>query len=79
MSESWAHFFRQFRKEERGQDLADYCLLVALIALLGLGILYRVSGGMHDLWTVANSSLSSGNSAVSSSTAGASGASADGP
>jgi len=67
----WAQFFR----EDRGQDLAEYCLLVALVALLGLGIAYRVMGGVHDIWGVANTNLASGNSTVSSpNNAGAAGA-----
>ena len=56
---------------ERGQDLAEYCLLTALVALLGLGILIHLSGGMQALWGGANTSLASGNSAISASAAGA--------
>jgi len=68
----------RFLKEEAAQDLADYCLLTALAALIAFGILYRVSGGMHDLWTIANTNLSTGNSSVSSSTPTGGGASANG-
>lgn len=56
-------FLRDF--DELGQDLAEYCLLTALIALIGLGILYRVSGGMQNLWGNANGTLVQGNSATS--------------
>jgi hypothetical protein len=68
MSAFWAHLFN----EDRGQDLADYCLLIALMALIGLGIAYRMTPGVHDLWTVANTSLASGNAAVSSTATGSS-------
>lgn len=53
-------FYHDF--DELGQDLAEYCLLTALIALIGLGILYRVSGGMQNLWSTANTTLVQGNS-----------------
>ena len=54
-----------FKKDDGGQDLAEYCLIAALIALVALGIFYRVSGGMGDLWGAANTRLNSGNAAVS--------------
>lgn len=59
-------FFRD--RDELGQDLAEYCLLTALVALIALGILYRVSGGMQNLWTTANTTLGSGNGAAASGT-----------
>jgi Flp pilus assembly pilin Flp len=49
--------FRVFRKSELGQDLAEYCLITALIALVACGILYKVSGGMQGIWTTANTTL----------------------
>ena len=61
---------RLFR-EESGQDLAEYCLITALIALLGLAIFYKVSGGMGDLWGVANTRLSHSGAAGGASPAGA--------
>ncbi len=56
---------------DRGQDLAEYCLLTALIALLGLGILIHLSGGMQAIWSGANNSLVAGNTALSSPASGA--------
>jgi Flp pilus assembly pilin Flp len=62
--------------EDSGQDLADYCLLIALVALVAVGILIKVSGGVQNLWTVANTSLATGNqTAASSTTSGAAGTS----
>jgi Flp pilus assembly pilin Flp len=57
---------------ERGQDLAEYCLLTALVALVGLAILIHLSGGMQALWGGANASLVAGNSGISTATPGAS-------
>ncbi len=67
--------FRSLWKDESGQDLADYCLLTALVALVAVGILIRVSGGVQNLWTVANANLTQGNQSASSSTVTGSGAS----
>jgi Flp pilus assembly pilin Flp len=48
-------------KEDRGQDVAEYCLLTALIALIALGIFWHVSGGLQGMWTSINASLAAGN------------------
>ena len=59
-------------REESGQDLAEYCLITALIALLGLFIFYRVSGGITDLWSTANTSLApAGNTGLGAGSASA--------
>jgi Flp pilus assembly pilin Flp len=55
---------------ERGQDLAEYCLLTALVALIAAGILIHLSGGMQALWSGANTSLVNGNSAVAGGASG---------
>jgi len=54
---------------DSGQDLAEYCLMTALVALIALGILWRVAGGIDGIWGTANATLASGN--ASSPTAGA--------
>ena len=56
-------FLRVFHKEESGQDLAEYCLLTALLALVAAGIFVQASGGIQAIWGTANTSLSAGNSA----------------
>ena len=53
-------------RNELGQDVSEYCLLTALIALIGLGIFWHVSGGLQGMWNSVNSSLAAGNSTVSS-------------
>jgi len=63
-------FLKAFNTGDRGQDLAEYCLLTALVALIGVAILVHVSGGMQAIWGGANTSLVAGNQAVSG-TAGA--------
>jgi Flp pilus assembly pilin Flp len=70
MSTLW-RFLKALHSEDRGQDLAEYCLLTALVALVGLGILIRLSGGMQALWGGANISLTAGSAAVSAAPAAA--------
>jgi Flp pilus assembly pilin Flp len=57
-----------FRKRDDGQDLSEYCLITALIALIALGIFIHVSGGVQNLWSGAQTSL--GNAAGASTTTG---------
>jgi Flp pilus assembly pilin Flp len=65
------HLLRALHSEDRGQDLAEYCLLTALVALVGMAIFIHLSGGMQALWTDANVSLTAGNAAISATPAAA--------
>ena len=60
-------FLEALQSEDRGQDLAEYCLLTALVALVALGIIIHVSGGMQAVWNGANTQLTAGNAAAGSS------------
>jgi Flp pilus assembly pilin Flp len=51
-----------------GQDVAEYCLITALIALVGLGIFIHISGGLQTVWQSAGSSLAAGAPAADSAT-----------
>jgi Flp pilus assembly pilin Flp len=53
-----------FRRSEHGQDLAEYCLMTAIIALIGLGMFYQLSGGVQGLWGTANSAIVVANSSA---------------
>ena len=44
-------------EEERGQDVAEYCLITAFIVLVCLGIIWHVNGGLQGMWTSINNSL----------------------
>jgi Flp pilus assembly pilin Flp len=61
---------RLFRKNERGQDLSEYCLLTALVALVVLGLYIYASGGVKNLWSTANTALGNGAGAAASASAG---------
>ena len=58
----------RIRGARRGSGLAEYCLVVAAIALVALGIYIHMSGGLHDLWSTANSTLESGTGVGSTAT-----------
>lgn len=47
---------------DAGQDLAEYCLLVAMLALVAFGILYKVGGGLDGIWASLNAGVSTANS-----------------
>jgi Flp pilus assembly pilin Flp len=57
---------RIFRRSDQGQDLAEYCLLTALIALIALGIFSYVSGGIQGMWSIADTTLVAANAATGS-------------
>ncbi|HEV2448227.1 MAG TPA: hypothetical protein VGS58_19985 [Candidatus Sulfopaludibacter sp.] len=61
---------RNFLKRSDGQDLSEYCLLTALVALIALAIIWNVSGGVQGLWSTSNTSLASAGTAVSGSGSG---------
>jgi Flp pilus assembly pilin Flp len=54
VSSAIAHFLRE---EECAQDVAEYCLITALVALVCLGIFWCCIGGLQGMWTSINHSL----------------------
>lgn len=50
----------KFQRRQHGHGLAEYCLAAAFISLVALGLYLRMSGGVHDLWSTANSTLVNG-------------------
>ena len=56
-------FLSAFLKDDRGQDLAECCLITAFVALIALGVYWRISGGMQNVWGAAHTSLAAGSSA----------------
>jgi Flp pilus assembly pilin Flp len=52
-----------FCKDDRGQDLAECCLITAFVALVALGVYWRIAGGMQNLWSAAHNSLAAGTAA----------------
>jgi Flp pilus assembly pilin Flp len=53
---SWAFCF-----DDTGQDLIEYTLLLAFIALVGAALFIESGRTIGDLWTIVNSRLASAN------------------
>jgi Flp pilus assembly pilin Flp len=47
-------------RDELGQDLAEYCLVTALLAVVALGIIFHVSGGVDGIAGMMHKSVASG-------------------
>lgn len=52
-----------FLRDETAQDMVEYALLLAFIALAGTAAVLGISGSVNVLWSVANNNLAAGNSA----------------
>jgi Flp pilus assembly pilin Flp len=67
-----------FILDDEGQDLSEYCLLMALISLIALGIFIHMSGGVQAIWSGSGAALSTASGSASGSTTGNSTASSPG-
>ena len=56
--------FARARREDRGQDLAEYSLLLAFVLLIVLGIVIQVNGGIGGIWAAANNVMATANTAT---------------
>jgi pilus assembly protein Flp/PilA len=45
------NFVKSFSKKEEGQDLLEYALLVALIALIAIGAVQMAGGSVSTIFT----------------------------
>jgi pilus assembly protein Flp/PilA len=57
--------WRTFCRDEAGQDLVEYALLVALVSLCALSLLLGLQGNINSLWNEIGSGLSAAIQAVS--------------
>lgn len=55
------YVWRKFWRDESGQDLVEYSLLLALIALVGAASYLSMSRTTSTLWSVVNSRLAAAN------------------
>jgi Flp pilus assembly pilin Flp len=51
----------RFVSDETGQDLIEYSLLLASIALAGAAAFIGMSSSVNTIWSMANSRLAAGN------------------
>jgi Flp pilus assembly pilin Flp len=56
---------RRFLKDEQGQDLIEYTLLMAFIALASASIFVSAGGSISGIWGAASNQLSSANASAS--------------
>jgi Flp pilus assembly pilin Flp len=51
-------FLRNFWNDEQGQDLIEYTLLMAFVALASAALFLGAGGSIKGIWSVTNSQLS---------------------
>ena len=56
---------RQFLSDEEGQDLIEYTLLLAFVALASAALFISAGGSINTIWSVANSRLGNASEAAS--------------
>ncbi len=56
---------RQFIKDEQGQDLIEYTLLLAFVCLATSALFVSSGGSLSGIWSSANSRLASANTSAS--------------
>ena len=58
---------KQFLAEEQGQDLIEYTLLLAFVALASSALFISAGGSVSTIWTVANTQVNNAAIAAGSS------------
>ena len=58
-------FLRNLWNEEQGQDLIEYTLLMAFVALASAAIFTSVGGSIKGIWTATSTQLASANAMAS--------------
>jgi Flp pilus assembly pilin Flp len=58
-------FLRTFWQEDRGQDLIEYTLVMAVVALASAALFVAAGGTTRGIWTTTNSQLTKANTQAS--------------
>jgi Flp pilus assembly pilin Flp len=58
-------FLRGFWNDEQGQDLIEYTLLMAFVALASAALFLGAGGSIKGIWTTTNNQLAQANSQAS--------------
>jgi Flp pilus assembly pilin Flp len=53
--------FKNFMNDEQGQDLIEYTLLLAFVALASAALFTSAGSSINGIWSRANSSLTAAN------------------
>ena len=56
----------RFLRNEEGQDLIEYTLLLAFVCLASAALFISVGGSISGIWTTANADLATANTAAAS-------------
>jgi Flp pilus assembly pilin Flp len=59
------NILRQFLKDEQGQDLIEYTLLLAFVALASAALFINAGGSIANIWNITNNRLNSAATAAS--------------
>jgi len=59
------HFLLQFLADEEGQDLIEYTLLMAFVALASAALFIGAGGSIKGIWEASNTQLTAANTAAS--------------
>jgi Flp pilus assembly pilin Flp len=59
--------FRAFCKEEEGQDMVEYALLLAFVALAAVSVLGNVKTQIGSFWSQVNTQLSTATTSAGAS------------
>ncbi len=62
---TWQGTLRRLFGDERGQDMIEYTLLIAFVALASAAIYISAGKQVHGIWNQANSTLVAANTAGS--------------
>jgi Flp pilus assembly pilin Flp len=58
--------FKGWLKDESGQDLIEYTLLLAFVALASAALFIGAGGSVQGIWSITNSQLIAANTAAGS-------------
>ena len=61
------NLFVRFLREEQGQDLVEYTLLLAFVCLASAALFISAGGSINAIWTTGNAILSNANTAITPS------------
>jgi Flp pilus assembly pilin Flp len=59
------NYFAQFLSDEQGQDLIEYTLLLAFVALASAALFIGAGNSVSGIWGITNTQLASANTAAS--------------
>ena len=62
--EQFVAFFGRIVREEEGQDMVEYALLVGLISVAAIAALVTARGAINTLWTAVTDALATATGAL---------------